>query len=93
MACYTAHLAVGNTIYCKTIKSGTIKRYLAAAAEFSIPAQMMNPCLNIMGKESAYIRDILSESRRWESIPNRREPLTKEMVQYIIDKGKQIIQN
>ena len=88
MACYTAYLAAGNTLYCKTIKSGTIKRYLIAAAEFSVTAQMINPCLNIMGKECAYIKDILNESRRWESIPNRREPLTKDMVQYIIDKGK-----
>ena len=24
MACYTAYLAAGNTLYCKTTKSGTI---------------------------------------------------------------------
>ena len=88
MACYTAYLAAGNTLYCKTIKSGTIKRYLTAASEFSVPAQMVNPCLNIMGKQCVYIKDILNESRRWESIPDRREPLTKDMVQYVINKGK-----
>ena len=32
----------------------------------------------------------MNESRRWESIPDRREPLTKDMVEYIIDKGKEL---
>ena len=51
---------------------------------------MMNPCLNNMGKECDYSMGNISESRRWEYIPDRREPLAKEMVEYIIDKGKQL---
>ena len=50
MACYTAHLAGGYTLLCKTIVSGTIKRYLSAAAELSRPANLLNPCLDIMGE-------------------------------------------
>ena len=50
MACYTAYLVVGITIYCKTVESDTIKRYPVAVVECLIPAQIMNPCLNIMGK-------------------------------------------
>ena len=46
--------------------------------------------MNILGKECVYIKDILNESKRWESIPNRREPLTKEMVEYVINKGKEL---
>ena len=88
MACYTVSLATGNTLMCKTIASGTLKRYLGAAAELSRPANMMNPCLDIMGKQSRYISDIIKELKRWESIPNRREPVTKEMIEYIIAKGK-----
>ena len=49
-----------------------MKRYIVAAAECLIPEQMMNPRLNITGKECTYIMDILSKSRRWEYIPNRR---------------------
>ena len=41
-----------------------------------------------MGNISKYINDILKELKRWESVPNRREPVTKEMVEYIISKGK-----
>ena len=88
MACYTAYLGTGETLLCKSIKADTIVRYLNAAVEFSTSAQLMNPCLDIMGNQSTYIKDILREIRRWESVPNRKEPLTKKMVKYIINKGK-----
>ena len=77
MACYTAHLATGETLLCKSIKSSTILRYLSAAAELAIPAKMLNPCLDIMGHFSSHIKDIINELKRWESIPKRREPVTK----------------
>ena len=47
-ACYTVHLAGGQTLLCKTIASVTIKRYLSAAAELSGPANILNLCLDIM---------------------------------------------
>ena len=65
MACYTAYLASGTTSLCKTIKSGTIKRYLSAASELSVPAQMMNPTLDLMVNTSVIINDILHEAKRW----------------------------
>ena len=77
---------------CKTIASGTIIRYLNAAAE-SIPANIMNPCLDIIGKMSRYISDIIKELKRWESVPNHREPVTKEMTEYVVKKGKSIKDN
>ena len=90
MACYTAYLATGETLLCRSIKSSTILRYLSAAAELSIPAKMMNPCLDIMGNFSNNIKDIINELKRWESIPNRKEPVTKEMISYVINKGKEM---
>ena len=59
MACYTAYLATGETLLCKSIKTNTIIRYLNAAAELSTLAKMMNPCLDIMGSQSTYIKDII----------------------------------
>ena len=50
MTCYVSHLATGNTLLCKSIKSGIIFKYLSAAADLSKPAQMMNPTIDIMGK-------------------------------------------
>ena len=93
MACYTAHLASGHTLLCKTIRSGTITKYLNAAAELSIPAKMINPTLDIHGKQSHFIKDIIKELKRWETVPNRKEPLTKEMVEYIVNKGNKDKEN
>ena len=76
MSCYAADLVAGENLVCKTIKAITIKKYLAVAAELSIQLQMMNPTLNLMGKESKFISDVLHELKRWEEIPNRREPVT-----------------
>ena len=90
MACYAADLVAGENLLCMTLKADTILRYLQAAAELSIPANMMNPCLDITGKQSKYIRDIITEMKRWESIPDRREPVTKAMVEYIFNKGMMI---
>ena len=87
MACYVTHLAADHTLLCKSIKSGTISKYLRTAADLSKPAQMINPTIDIMGKQSQLITDLIHECKRWESMPNRREPVTKDMVDYLIDKG------
>ena len=59
MACYAADLVAGDNLLCMSLKAGTILRYLQAAAELSIPANVMNPCLDITGKQSKYIKDII----------------------------------
>ena len=91
MACYTANLASGQNILCISIKSGTILRYLVAATELSTPNNQMNPCLDIYGKRSKHINNIINEIKRWENIPNRREPVTKHMIDYISSKEKNYI--
>ena len=50
MAWYVAHLAAGPTLLCKSIKSGTISKYLSVVADLSKLAQMMNHMIDIMGK-------------------------------------------
>ena len=44
---------------------------------------MMNSTLNSMGKGSKFIIDVLHEFKRWENIPNRKEPITTEMIEFI----------
>ena len=88
MACYTADLASGQNLLFMSLKSSTIIRYLAAAADLSIPYNQMNPCLDMYGKRSKQINNIITEIKRWENIPNRREPVTKEMIEYISKKGE-----
>ena len=45
-----------------------------------------------MGQLSSHIKDIINELKRWESIPKRREPVTKKMIEYIVNKGKSLNQ-
>ena len=49
MACYTAQLVSGQTLMCRTIKTLTIKKHLKATTYLSLPFQMMNPTLNLLG--------------------------------------------
>ena len=50
MACYVAHLAAGNTLLCKSIKSGTISKCFSVEEDLSKLAQIMKPTIDIMGK-------------------------------------------
>ena len=49
---------------------------------------MMNSTLSLVGNESKFISDILYEWKRWVKIHNRREPITTEMIEFIVTKGK-----
>ena len=77
MACYTAHLASGETLLYKIIKSGTIRIYLDAPAELLIPTQIMNPCINLTWRMPRFIKDILCETKRQETMSRRRYTVTK----------------
>ena len=46
--------------------------------------------MDIFGKRSKHINNIMTELKRWECIPNRREPVTTQMIEYIIKKGKSL---
>ena len=43
---------------------------------------MHDPAKNLQGIRSPYIEAVLKEHLRWETVPNRREPLTYDMVDY-----------
>ena len=87
MVCYVAHLASGQTLLCRSIKTCTIRKYLKAASDLSIPFQMMNPTVDIQAKESEFIKDILYDAHYCESMPKCREHITKDMVSFIRTKG------
>ena len=87
MACYAARLASGQTLLCRFIKTCIIRKYLKAASDFSIPFQTMNPTMNLQAKESKFIKDILHEAYCWESMSKRSEPITKDMVSFVRNKG------
>ena len=83
MACYAAHLAMGGTLLCKSIRSATIRKYLSAAAKYFTNNRRPDPSHSANGQQYSLLRSILLEQERWESMPRRREPLTWPMVDHL----------
>ena len=81
MELYALHLARGETLLCRSIKANTIERYLHAAAKLSTAVHQMDPRLDIFGNTSEHIKKVLREQKRWEDMPNRREPVTSKMIE------------
>ena len=97
-ACYAAFLALGHTLWCKTVKSATIANYLRTAAFYVRDARrrqldMNSSNSNIIiwqdpridmttGQTDDRIAAVLAEVKRWENIPDRQEPLTVDMIHY-----------
>ena len=73
MACYSFHLATGATLQVNTIKSGTIKEYLLAAAtlisRFDILGREARKELNC-DKLCDPISKVLAQVKRFEEMPN-----------------------
>ena len=61
---------------------------LRAASTVSLNYKQLYPTLDTRGLESQCIKDVLSEVKRWESIPNRREPIAVKMVMCMYKKCK-----
>eukprot|EP00957_Ditylum_brightwellii_P076361 5803597-Ditylum_brightwellii.AAC.1 len=80
MAIYASHLAMGNTLLSQSIKANNIRLYLKAAAMLSEPRSLMNPLVSLAGTKSSWIEAVIPEQCRWESVPNRQEPVTVEIV-------------
>jgi hypothetical protein len=74
---------MGNTILAKAIKATTVERYLRAAAKIHTSQGHCNPILDLQKRRYYLITEIIIETKRWESMPNRREPLTWAMVEYL----------
>ncbi|KAG7373857.1 hypothetical protein IV203_012952 [Nitzschia inconspicua] len=81
-ACYAAHLGSGHTLSRRAVRSDTIRNYLLAAATL---VQLFHPHNLDPRKEKGApslcpaIDKVLKELKRWENIPDRREPYTVAM--------------
>jgi hypothetical protein len=74
---------MGNSILAKTIKASTVDNYLKEAAHLHTSQGDPNPTRDANNRRFYLISEILHEQRRWESQPERREPLTWEMIEYL----------
>ena len=83
MALYAQHLATGSTLMCRSIKVNTIKLYVRQCVSFFMlfnrweTNPLMVPGTNTHFKE---LKGLYDELQRWETVPNRREPFTVEML-------------
>jgi hypothetical protein len=83
LAMYAIHLACANSIYCKTLKSGTIKEYCAGVASFlalwtGVDHRKDNPTDRTMGH---ILQPVFDDLAKYDSMPNRREPYSPSMQQ------------
>jgi hypothetical protein len=84
LAMYAQHLGTGSTLLCRSIRSATIKGYITAAASFHA---LFGPHPRDFRKDNAVdakisttLSAVYDELKRWEDVPNRREPYTLEML-------------
>ena len=83
LAMYAIHLACANSIYCKTLKSGTIKSYILGVASFlalfsGIDYRKDNPTDRGMGH---ILQPVYDDLAKYDAMPNRREPYSPAMQQ------------
>eukprot|EP00957_Ditylum_brightwellii_P194428 14807372-Ditylum_brightwellii.AAC.1 len=48
----------------------------------------MNPLVSLSGTKSSWTEAVIQEQRRWESVPNRQEPVTVEMALQVYKRAK-----
>jgi hypothetical protein len=94
MATYAYTLAAGDSILGICLKSKTIEEYLRVAAKYIQSGrntrtahqalQYPDPRVDVTtGVTTKRISGILTEVRRWETRPNRRDPLDKRMLTFL----------
>ena len=87
MISYAMYLLTGQTLLVKSIKVATVKLYVKAVVDYFTSKDQFNPTLTTKGEQLVKLEDLYKEGIRWEKMPNRSEPLTPEMVQYLVEYG------
>jgi hypothetical protein len=79
------HLATGNSVSCRALKAATVEKHVRSVARFCSRGNPRDPRkLDQTQKPLApVIQGVLDEVKRWENIPDRREPFTIEMLNYL----------
>jgi hypothetical protein len=82
LAMYAIHLGSGSTLYCRRIKTATVKKYILNIASFISIFTNRDPRKSNAtdSRLSPVITSVFDELQRWEDVPNRREPFTIEML-------------
>jgi len=80
LAMYAQHLGHGNTLFCRSIKVVTIKKYIQAAATFhalfGTHSRDYRKTLETDTQFAPELTTVYADLTRWETAPKRREPFT-----------------
>ena len=92
LACYVAKLCTGVIILAICITVNTIKLYIQAVVNMFCNAKpkQVSPLVDDSGREMTLIKDLLAEAKRWQNVPNRKEPLTIEMINWMYKKAHEV---
>ena len=90
LASFAIHLSMGNNLYGRRIALGTIKEYVNSVSKLTglirgVDVRKDGPTDQRMG---GYLSAVYAELKRWENVPNRREPLTPAMLQKAVALAK-----
>ena len=81
-------LAQGSTTISTISKFTTTKHYLKVESSIFLRHKMLDPLLYTCDLEAQFIKEVLSEVKRWESVPNHRKTATVKMVMHAHKKCK-----
>lgn len=81
LAMYATHLATGSTLHFRAIKASTIASYLHDVATFLGRFRSIDPRFVSTADTTLapVIAQVLVEQKRWETVPNRRDPFTVDL--------------
>ena len=88
MELYELHLAQSSTMTRITVKSTTIKNYLETVSSVSLRHKLLESLLKNCVLKAHCIKEVLSEVKRWKSMPNSREAVIVKMVLHMREKFK-----
>ena len=78
IAVYTTFLLTGYILLCMCIKVGTAKIYLKTATKVFLDNNQWYPAIIRTGDSVPVLKALFHNTKRWESMPNRQEPVTIE---------------
>ena len=90
---FAIYLLSGHTLLARSIKVGTAKQYIKAVSDYFSMNNQFNPAVDESGNLPHELNKVFREAKRWESMPNRSEALTPEMVEFLYDQGNTSHQN
>lgn len=85
LAMYAIHVWLGSSLFCQQIRLATIQNYVNDAASLIAMAGKARDVRKDCPTDTRICKiltDVYSEIKRYEKVPNRREPVTVEMLRY-----------